>query len=649
MLEQLAELLRSIVRDPDRRVSAQHLASVACEPPAPAAVAERVDFPGSALEGSIADRFFAQAHRHADRPALLEPDRTWSYAELAGAAARVAAGLHARLGDEPQRVGLLFRKGGENIAAILGTLAAGHAYVPLDPSYPDARLHRIIDDADAAVVLFDREHRALAQRVSGPRAVIALATLLDGDAGPLPKVPRERVAYVLYTSGSTGHPKGISQSQHNLMAHARCYARSLGISPDDRLSLLPSCSFDASVMDIFGALLNGAALVTLDLIEEGLPAVLRRLLHVSILHATPTLFRTVAQALDRPLREVRAVVLGGEAAYRSDLQLFQRHFRRDALLVNGFGPSECTLALQFHATAETTLAHPALPIGHPVEGIRVALQNADGEEVGVGGIGEIVLRSPHLALGYWQKPEATARVFLDDAETGRRYHTGDLGRRLPDGAVEFVGRRDDQVKIRGYRIEVGEVEQALLRLPPIDKAVVVARRDAAAPYLVAYLVQAPGRALPPCELRERLAEELPGSMIPSAFVTLEDLPVLPNGKVDRAALPRPKANQAGGTVPHVSPRTPVERRLAELWGGLLAITNIGVHDHFFRHLGGHSLLAVQLMSRVRDHFRVELPLRLVFEAPTIEGMARAIERAGAELPDTAIPRAARQPFLTYSS
>jgi amino acid adenylation domain-containing protein len=651
MLAQFAELLHSIVRDPDRRVSALHMASVPCAPPQPAALAARVDVPISASSGSIADRFFALARRQAGRPALVEPDRTWSYAELAAAAARVATGLRARLGDEPRRVGLLFRKGGDNIAAILGTLAAGHAYVPLDPSYPDARLSRILDDADASVVLFDRAHRALARRVSGPRAAIALASLTafsGRTTEPLPDVPPDRVAYLMYTSGSTGHPKGISQSQRNLLAHARCYARSLGISPDDRLSLLPSCSFDASVMDIFGALLHGAALVVLDLIEEGLPAVLRRLSGVTVLHATPTVFRTLSQALDRPLPDVRAVVLGGEAAYRSDLALFQHRFRRDALLVNGFGPSECTLALQFHATRETTLSRPALPIGYPVEGVRVTLENADGEEVGVGGIGEIVLGSPHLALGYWQAPEATARAFADDPETGRRYYTGDLGRRLPDGAIEFVGRRDDQVKIRGHRIELGEIEQALLRLPSVDKAVVVARRDDDAPYLVAYLVQAPGRALPPCDLRERLAGELPEPMIPQAFVTLEHLPVLPNGKIDRAALPRPKSRQAGGTVPHVAPRTPVERRLAELWAGLLGVTNLGVRDHFFRHLGGHSLLAVQLMSRVRDHFRVELPLRLVFEAPTIEGLAQAIERAGAELPDGAIPRAIRQPFLTYS-
>jgi amino acid adenylation domain-containing protein len=656
MLDQFAELLGSIVRDPDRRVSAQHIAVVPCDPPAPAALAGRVDFPVAALDGSIADRFFAQASRHADRPALLEPDRTWSYAELAGAAARVATGLLTRLGAEPQRVGLLFRKGGENIAAILGTLAAGHAYVPLDPSYPDARLRSILDDAGAATVLFDRAHRAQARRVSGARGAIALASLLRDAVGPLPAVPGERVAYLLYTSGSTGRPKGIWQSQRNLMAHARCYARSLGITPDDRLSLFPSCSFDASVMDIFGALLNGAALVALDLIEEGLPAVLRRLEGVTVLHATPTLFRTVAQALDqpparppdRPLHEVRAVVLGGEAAYRSDLQLFQRRFRQGALLVNGFGPSECTVALQFHATVETLLVRSALPIGHPVEGVRVLLLNADGEEVGAGGIGEIVLGSPHLALGYWQEPEATARAFLDDAQTCRRYHTGDLGRRLPDGAIEFVGRRDTQVKIRGYRIEVGEIEQALLRLGPIDKAVVVARCDDAAPYLVAYLIQAPGGALPPCELRARLAGELPGPMIPSAFVTLEQLPLLPNGKVDRAALPHPKASLVRDAVPHVPPRTPVERRLAELWGGLLGIADVGVHDHFFRNLGGHSLLAVQLLSRVRDHFRVELSLRLLFEAPTIAELASAIERAGAELPDAAIPRATRHPFLACS-
>jgi acyl carrier protein len=347
---------------------------------------------------------------------------------------------------------------------------------------------------------------------------------------------------------------------------------------------------------------------------------------------------------------VRAVVLGGEAAYSADLELFQRCFNPTALLINGFGPSECTTALQFHATTETRVAGTALPIGYPVEGVRVQLLNADGEEVGVGGIGEIVLGSPHLALGYWRQPEASARVFSESSDTGRRYRTGDLGRRLADGTIEFIGRRDTQVKILGHRIEVGEIEQALLRLDSVDQAIVTARREEDGDwYLVAYLVQVAKKALPPCDLRERLADELPSAMIPVSFVTLGELPLLANGKVDRAALPRPPKVKAGEAISHVPPRTSVERRLAALWENLLGVPNIGVHDHFFRHLGAHSLLAVQLMSRVRDHFRVELPLRLLFEAPTIEGLARAIEDAGSERADAVIPRALRQKFYAFQA
>ncbi|HEX6041561.1 condensation domain-containing protein, partial [Longimicrobium sp.] len=389
-----------------------------------------------------------------------------------------------------------------------------------------------VTSADAASV---DVASADAASVDVASADVALADADSVDVDP------DGAAYILYTSGSTGEPKGVVQSHRNALHHVRTYARGLHLGPGDRLSLFSSYGFDAAVMDLFGALLSGATLCPVPLrgpAAADLPGEVRRR-GVTVLHATPTVFRHLAaQAGDGAgLSRVRAVVLGGEETVPHDVELFRRCFRPDALFVNGFGPTECTVALQHVTDGRTPPGRGPVPLGHAVEGTEARLLNADGDPVEALATGEITLRGAHVALGYWRRPERTAAAFLPDPDGGDRriYRTGDFGRLLPDGAIAFAGRRDGQVKIRGFRVETGEVESALRAHPAVRACAVVAREDAPGERrLVAYVVPA-GQPPAPAALRTHLRERLPEPMGPAAFVPVDALPLTPNGKLDRRA------------------------------------------------------------------------------------------------------------------
>jgi amino acid adenylation domain-containing protein len=354
----------------------------------------------------------------------------------------------------------------------------------------------------------------------------------------------ETTAYILYTSGSTGQPKGVVQNHGNLLHHIRTYTNSLHISQDDRLTLLSSYSFDAAVMDIFGALLNGATVCLFNVREEGLDRLAAWLVRqeITIYHSTPTVYRCLVSSLtgQEQFPRIRMVVLGGEDVCRRDVDLYRRYFSDHCLLVNGLGPTESTLALQHVMNAQSVIVGNRVPVGFPVEDTEVSLLNGAGEEVAVYAIGEIQICSAHLATGYWQQPELTDAAFRPAAGDGKRrtYRTGDLGRRLPDGSIEFVGRKDGQVKIRGHRVELEEIETQILEHDGVKAAVVaVSEESAGERRLLAYVVPGEGHTLSASALHRALSERLPAYMLPSAFVWLASMPMLPNGKVDRRALP----------------------------------------------------------------------------------------------------------------
>jgi amino acid adenylation domain-containing protein len=543
-----------------------------------------------------------------------------------------------KAGDQ-ERVALLFEHEPAMIAAILGVLKSGKAYVPLEPGHPRERLSYMLEDSDSAVILSDRKNAQLARELSrSSRTVIDIdeidpATSAENLA--LTVTPKA-LAYILYTSGSTGRPKGVMQNHRNVLHHIRCYTNSLHIRADDRLTLFSAYSHDAAVIDIFAALLNGATLYPWKVSEQGLNGLSEWLegQEVTIYHSTPSLYQSLLDTLDSAVHfpKVRAVVLGGEKAANRHFEGFLGHFSPQAIFCNLYGSTESSFNLLFSSGAQAPPKWNAISIGNPVQDTEVVLLNEDGT---VGELyGEIGIRSEHVALGYWRNPELTDAVFLPDPEqeTRRLYRTGDIGRLLPDGSIGFLGRRDNQVKIRGYRIELGEIEAVLTQHPAVRQAVVVLRRGTNRPssmqprrgeLLVGYVVMQPGEVFSVEKLRGHLKQSVPDYMVPAAFVALDSLPLMPNGKLDRRMLP-PLEDQAPEleTV-YVAPRTPIEESLAEIWRKVLGLQRIGAMDNFFA-LGGHSLLAVQVIHRVGKQFDVEVPLRTLFEKPTIEQFAEVI-------------------------
>ncbi|MDP6437281.1 MAG: amino acid adenylation domain-containing protein [Gammaproteobacteria bacterium] len=585
---------------------------------------------------SLAERFAGVVRQFATRPAVKTEAANWSYAELDARANRVAQLVHSAGNGERNPVGLLLGHDANMVAGLLGVVKVGCPYVPLDADAPPARIRSLLADAHIQVLVTDAAHRVGIEGFADlPLQVVEVSADVEaGIVAPEVDIQPDDLAYILFTSGSTGVPKGVMQTHRNVLHHVRTYTEKLHINEYDRLSLLASYGFDAALMDIYGALLNGACLHPVDLrgdvpLQE-LPGRLFGEWGVTIFHATPTVFRLLAEHLGAAdnTSEVRLVVLGGEEVLATDFDLFRRYFQPPAIFVNGLGPSESTLALQFFADHNTQLPGGAVPAGSPVSGTRVWLCNEDGSEAAF--TGELVLCSHYVATGYWNRPAETHAAFSPDPdEPGLvHYRTGDIVRRLPDGRFVFVGRTDQQLKIRGQRIEPGEIETQLTRHPAIDRCVVMGVKAApdgkqSEKQLVAWYSGDVREA----ELRLHLQRVLPAYLVPGALVAVDKWPVTPNGKTDLRALPVPSWQRDGHTT-FLAPRTATEQKLAEIWTSLLPVDQPGVHDDFFE-LGGHSLLATRVIARAYDAFAKPVSLREFFSAPTITGLAAAIESKGA--------------------
>lgn len=639
LLGHYSALLESAAADPDCRLSRLALGGTA---PARLAAAGRRVHPTRAFdvfpatEESIPQRFASQVRRNPKRLAIKSRQHAWTYAELDQAAERIARALSDTSGPAPQTTALLFGHGAPMIAAMLGALKAGWSYVPLAPDQPTDSLAYMLEDSGAQTILTDAEHLALAGRVAGERLRV-----LDVDRLPARPglgaamgavVAPDAIAYILYTSGSTGRPKGVVQNHRNVMHFIRAYTNNLHINADDRLTLLASYGFDAAVMDIYAALLNGATLYPMDLKLEGLADLASWLVEheITVYHSTPTVYRYFTAALSAErFPALRLVVLGGEEVFKRDVDVYKRHFAQDCIFVNGLGPTESTVSLQYFIDKRTEMTRNAVPVGQPVEETDVLLLDGAGEPTEL--FGEIALKSPYVALGYWRNAELTAARFLPDGGGGPRriYRTGDLGRTLPDGGIEFVGRKDQQVKIRGYRVEPGGIEAALAAHPAVRECAVAVREDQPGEKrLVAYAVLREGREAGPSELRDFAQSKLPDYMVPAAIVLLDRLPLTQNRKLDHRALPAPTYQSEAAAF--VAPRTPNERAIAAIWAELLNVGPVGVHDSFFE-LGGHSLLATRVVSRIRATLQTDLPLRALFERPTVAGLALAITEAQARV------------------
>jgi|GEM_PF-192527 len=578
---------------------------------------------------SLHDLFAAQARRTPDAPALVAGAETLTYRELEGRAGRIARRLRA-LGVGPEvRVGICLERGVEMVASILGVHAAGGAYVPLDPLYPAERLAFMLHDSGATVLVTRESLRGTLPEFGG--AVVSLDAPwpedADGGDAPLdgPAAP-ENLAYVIYTSGSTGRPKGVLV-EHASAANLLCSAAdAFGVRPGDRHLQAASVSFDASVLEIFLALLNGGTLHVVDpeavLSPDALAALLRER-EIDVWVSTPALLEALP-VTDLPA--LRAVSTGGD---RCSGALAAR-WSAGRLLLNCYGPTETTIYATAHLCDPGSAAPP--PIGRPAAATRAYVLDERGGLVTPGVPGELYLGGPGVTRGYHGRPELTAERFVPDAFSdrpgARLYRTGDRVRRLGDGTLEFLGRADAQVKIRGFRIEPGEVEAALALHPEVREAVTVVRGEGAGRHLVAFVVPAEGAAPSPAELRDHVRASLPEHMVPAAVALLDRLPLTPGGKVDRRALPAVDV----AAEEYVAPGTPTEEALARIWAEVLELERVGLGQGFFA-LGGHSLLATRVVSRIRADFGIELPVRALFEAQTVEALAARVDaevRAGVE-------------------
>lgn len=538
----------------------------------------------------------------------------------------------------------------------LGVLKAGKITVPLDPSYPSGRTSYMLEDSQASLILTNNQNLSLARESA--RSGIQPLNIDNLDANlsiqdPGLSISPDTLAYILYTSGSTGLPKGVTQNHRNLLHQIMIYTSTLHICAEDRLTLLTSVTGQA-MNTIFDALLNGAVLYPLNVREEGVTHLADLLIQqeITIYFSGSPLFRRFIDTLTggEEFSKLRVVRLASQTVFKSDVELYKKHFSPVCVFVNGLSSSETGKVRIYYVDKDTEITTSTVPVGFPVDDKDVRLVDDDGNDVGFNQVGEIEVRSPYLRLGYWGKPELTQETFQSDPGGGNRriYRMGDMGRMLPNGCLELLGRKDFQVKIRGYRVEVAEVETALLELTSIKEAVVLAREDSAGEQrLVAYLVPATEPAPTLGELRNFLRGKLPDHMVPPYYVFLNVLPQLPNGKVDRLALPAPGQGRPDLETPFVRPRTPLLEMLAGIWADVLDIDRVGIHDDFME-LGGDSLLAAAMMAEVEAKFAKQLPLAVMFEASTVAQLAEKLAQERWSSPQSLIavqPQGSKPPFF----
>lgn len=622
-LNRLLDLLDEVVENPDLPIS-NYL-------PLRPVVSRYAPYSPDAppvVSGSINEAFERVVLCAANEPAIIDADSVITYGELRDRKEAIKKCLARCIGSQPRAIGVMSNSDAFAITGMLGALAAGCYFVPIDPTHPEEKLIEIAKACELSIVLASDAFAANAQRMFG--STIQVINLGDFSHGSNSKTnvdhhlvdPNAR-AYILFTSGSTGRPKGVVQSNVNVVHHALTYAKSIDLQIRDRVSLLAWFGFDAGIMDIFGALLTGAAIVPLRIREIGFPAAAKVISDqkVTVLHPTPTTFRYLSKARgpDFKFFDVRAVVLGGEEALVGDFELFKAHFVDSALLVNGLGPSESTLALQYPMNRNYVPGGGTLPVGFPVEQTEVVLLNRQGQEVGLLATGEIVIKSRHVALGYHNDLEQTQKVFSQDPMRSGfwSYRTGDLGRRLEDGAIEFVGRADRQVKIRGMKVDLLEIQSTLAAHSHVSQCAVIFEdeNDGLGKKLLGYCVLISD--ISATQLRKFLRSKLPEHMIPSEILLVESLPLLPNGKLNRHALP--KTRPAIAKELSQSPKSyssVAEKLIAEAWAAVLGGRLVERDDNFF-DVGGHSLLFAEMFSILDGRLPKVFTLVDLLRYPTI--------------------------------
>ncbi len=626
-------LLQAIATDPNQPISSLDVLT-------PGEAAQLQDWASAPSAGpgvaTLPELFEAHVRATPDAIALETDDTTWTYTELNARANQIAHWLISRSIGTEQLIGLALPRSAEQLATILGITKAGAGYLPIDPDYPTDRITYILTDATPTLLLTTKE---LTQELPNGLAVEELAEAWDRqpttnptDTDRATPLTTANTAYTIYTSGSTGRPKGTAVPHTGLAGVTASLIECCATGPGSRVLQLASPSFDVSIIEILMAISRGGALVVPQpgrLAGDELARVLadRRVTHAFI---PPSALASMPEGTAASLCDLHTVLVAGEACPTEVVE----HWSPGRQIINLYGTTET-----FVSSISSPLSDRHVTIGRPIIHTQLYVLDEYLQLVPPGIVGELYNAGTVMARGYLDRPGLTSERFVADPfgePGGRMYRTGDLVRWNQDGELEYLGRTDDQVKIRGFRIEPGEIQAALTRLPGIAQAVVIAREDQPGDTrLVAYVVPETDHSVSTAEVRDHLRQQLPDYMVPAAIVALDRMPVTPNGKIDRGALPAPVYTTAGYGR---GARTPQEQILTAAFAEILGLPNIAADDNFF-DLGGHSLLGTRLISRIRTALGVEIPLRAIFEAPTVTQLARRLADHAGELRPALTPQA----------
>ncbi|KAB8154235.1 amino acid adenylation domain-containing protein [Kordia sp. TARA_039_SRF] len=600
-------------------------------------------FDATEIEQTIISRFEKQAQKYPNRIAVHSENHDFTYREINNLAATLAFKIDKESGGNSKRIALLLSHNESSVIGMLGVQKTGKTYVPIDANAPMQRIQFILQDAESTALVYDYNTKKIAEalKASNPELIIIeIPTEIDAQIGvyQTKTVAASAEAYILYTSGSTGKPKGVVQAHRNVLHYIRVYTNNVRISINDNLSVLSTYTFDASVKDIYGAILNGATVSFYDVSKQGLTGFYDWLhsREITILHMVPTIYRHFLKELEsnQVINSVRLVDLGGEASYKSDFDLFKKYFTKKAFLVNDYGPTEATIISQNFMSHDASPTRNNISLGNTVRDTEVMLLGENGEHKGVYQEGEIVFKSEYLSLGYLNRPALNEKAFItSEAFGGRIYKSGDIGRRLPNGQIEFVKRKDTQVKLNGVRIELAEIEYQLEQVETIKEAVVLVKDVDGVKYLTAYVVT--NTEVSKEDIQRMLKASLPKYMIPTSYVFMESLPYTRTGKIDKKSLPELQVSAT--TKTYIAPESDIEIELTSIWSEVLKndVNKIGVTDNFFE-LGGNSLQAIILLNKINKAYNTALSIENLYDTLTIRDLATLLEFSVFQLQENTI-------------
>jgi len=639
ILQQLKSVLEAGISRPEQRVADISLLTTA----------EWQQFSIESSNGNQSEQcvhvlFEKQVASTPGATALVFGEQSLTYQELNERANQLAHHLRAIGLQSETNVGLCMSRSVETVVALLAILKAGGVYVPLDPQLPSERLSFMLAETNVPILLTQQDLLFDLPPIVAASEVVCLDTEWDtiaqhNAANPKGFISPAQIAYIIYTSGSTGRPKGVCIPHAAASSHLTAIKTTFGLTATDRMLQFASLSFDVSIEQILAPLLAGATVVLrpgeIWNVEELWEQVVQH--QLTVLNLPPAYWNQITKELDHEINSragetLRLMIVGGDLMPPDGIRCWQRSPLSKVHLLNAYGPTETTITSTVFEVPGDFIADDQgltrVPIGRGVGQRRLYVLDRERQLVVTGGRGELYIGGTELARGYFNDPEFTADRFLPDpfsSQSGSRmYRTGDIVRRLASGELVYEGRRDGQVKVRGYRIELGDVETALGAEQEVHECAVALKEREGEKRLIAYVVLRPDSRLQAWELRAKLKERLPEHMIPAVIVELESLPLTPSGKIDRRALPDPEPSRPEQEASFAEPRDETEAKLVEMWTELLGLTRLGIRDNFFE-AGGDSLLATQLIARVNRNFHVSMPLRVLFDQPTIADLAQNIE------------------------